>query len=235
MLQSRPQVSPTTVLEYLQDKYLGKYPDNVRRTLQRRIRTWKACHGDEREIMFLQDHQPGMRALSDFTQLKGTVITINGRPLEHKLFHFRLEWSRWSWMRVVTGGESFTALAEGLQEALGQLGGVPAEHRTDSLAAAWKNLSEEDHRDQTARDLSHKPDYSQITSYARDNYGNKTPIIFRLSLTNDCGSTNLESNCQHGEKTTLNIWIDKDDNSQIITEGNSMQGWLPIEVADNNG
>ncbi|MBR7364653.1 transposase family protein, partial [Klebsiella pneumoniae] len=44
-----------------------------------------------------------------------------------------------------------TALAEGLQEALGQLGGVPAEHRTDSLAAAWKNLSEEDHRDQTAR------------------------------------------------------------------------------------
>lgn len=86
-----------------------------------------------------------------------------------------------------------------------------------------------------ARDLSHKPDYSQITSYARDNYGNKTPVIFRLSQTNDCGSTNLESNCQHGEKTTLNIWIDKDDNSQIITEGNSVQGWLPIEVADNNG
>lgn len=139
----------TTVLEYLQDKYPGKYPANVRRTLQRRIRTWKACHGEEREIMFLQEHQPGMRALSDFTQLKGTVITINGRPLKHKLFHFRLQWSRWSWMRVVTGGESFTALAEGLQEALGQLGGVPAEHRTDSLAAAWKNLSADDHRNQT--------------------------------------------------------------------------------------
>lgn len=42
LLQSRPQISPTTVLEYLQDKYPGKYPDNVRRTLQRRIRTWKA-------------------------------------------------------------------------------------------------------------------------------------------------------------------------------------------------
>ncbi|EDM5081832.1 TPA: IS21-like element ISPlge2 family transposase [Salmonella enterica] len=151
LLASRPQISPATVLEYLQDKYPGQYPDKVRRTLQRRIRTWKACHGEEREIMFRQEHQPGMRALSDFTQLKGTVITINGCPLEHKLFHFRLEWSRWSWMRVVTGGESFTALAEGLQEALGQLGGVPAEHRTDSLAAAWKNLSEEDHRDQTAR------------------------------------------------------------------------------------
>ena len=111
LLHSRPQISPATVLEYLQDKYPGKYPDNVRRTLQRRIRTSKACHGEGREIMFLQDHQPGLRALSDFTQLKGTVITINGYPLEHKLFHFRLEWSRWSWMRVVIGGESFTALA----------------------------------------------------------------------------------------------------------------------------
>lgn len=151
LLTSRPQITPVTVLEYLQDKYPSQYPDTVRRTLQRRIRTWKACHGEEKEVMFRQEHHPGLRALSDFTQLKGTVITINGRPLEHKLFHFRLEWSRWSWMRVVTGGESFTALAEGVQEALGQLGGVPQEHRTDSLSAAWKNLSEDDHRDQTER------------------------------------------------------------------------------------
>ena len=41
-------------------------------------------------------------------------------------------------MRVVLAGEIFSALAEGLQEALGQLGGVPAEHKTDSLRAAWK-------------------------------------------------------------------------------------------------
>ncbi len=69
--------------------------------------------------MFLQDHQQGMRALQLKTQLKGTDAALNGRPLEHKLFHFRLEWSRWSWMRVFTGRESFTALSEGLQEALG--------------------------------------------------------------------------------------------------------------------
>lgn len=35
LLASRPQISPTTVLEYLQDKYPGQYPDKVRRTLQR--------------------------------------------------------------------------------------------------------------------------------------------------------------------------------------------------------
>lgn len=169
LLGSRPQLSPATVLEYLQEKYPGKYTDRVRRTLQRRIRAWKACHGEEREIIFRQEHQPGMRGLSDFTQLKGTVITLNGRPFEHKLFHFRLEWSRWSWMRVVTGGESFTALAEGLQEAVGQLGGVPEEHRTDSLAAAWKNLSEDDHRDQTERYTRLCEHYGMIPS--RNNSG----------------------------------------------------------------
>jgi hypothetical protein len=34
----------------------------------------------------------------------------------------------------VLGGESFAALAEHLQNALWGLGGVPAEHRTDSLS-----------------------------------------------------------------------------------------------------
>jgi hypothetical protein len=50
---------------------------------------------------------------------------------------------------VIVGGESFTALAHGLQNALWQAGGVPAEHRTDSLSAAFKNLQEQD--DFTAR------------------------------------------------------------------------------------
>jgi hypothetical protein len=40
------------------------------------------------------------------------------------------------------GGESFRALSTGLQSALWRLGGVPEEHRTDSLSAAFNNLSE---------------------------------------------------------------------------------------------
>ena len=47
---------------------------------------------------------------------------------------------------VVLGGESFVALAEGLQNALWALGGVPGEHRSDSLSAAYRNL------DKTAKD-----------------------------------------------------------------------------------
>ena len=37
----------------------------------------------------------------------------------------------------VLGGESFVALAEGLQNALWALGGAPCEHRSDSLSAAF--------------------------------------------------------------------------------------------------
>lgn len=121
LLKERPALTPTTLLEILQDKYLGQYPNSLRRTMQRRAREWKLQYGAEQEVMFRQRHQPGLRGLSDFTELKGVVVTIAGKLLAHKLYHFRLEWSHWSWMRVVLGGESFSALAEGLQEALGQL------------------------------------------------------------------------------------------------------------------
>ncbi len=41
------------------------------------------------------DISPGLRGLSDFTELKGVVVTIAGKLLAHKLYHFRLEWSHW--------------------------------------------------------------------------------------------------------------------------------------------
>jgi hypothetical protein len=44
---------------------------------------------------------------------------------------------------VVDGGESFIALSTGLQAALWRLGGVPEEHRTDSLSATFNNLAEQ--------------------------------------------------------------------------------------------
>ncbi len=109
LLKERPALTPTTLLEMLQDKYPGQYPNSLRRTMQRRVREWKLQYSAEQEVMFRQRHQPGLRGLSDFTELKGVVVTIVG-----KLYHFRLEWSHWSWMRVVLGGKSFSALAEGL-------------------------------------------------------------------------------------------------------------------------
>ncbi len=52
---------------------------------------------------------------------------------------------------MVLGGESCAALSEGLQEALWRLGGAPLEHRTDSLSAAYRNLSADEREDLTRR------------------------------------------------------------------------------------
>lgn len=45
-------------------------------------------------------------------------------------------------MHIVQGGESYSALADGLQSALHTLGGAPKEHRTDSLSAGYVNTTE---------------------------------------------------------------------------------------------
>lgn len=139
-LERDPALQALTLLEWLQAQHPGQYPDKLLRTLQRRVKDWRARHGPAKEVMFPQVHGPGLRGLSDFTQLKEVAITIAGQPLVHLLYHFRLAYSGWCHVRVVQGGESFTALAEGLIEALEHLGGVPVEHRTDSLSAAFKNL-----------------------------------------------------------------------------------------------
>jgi hypothetical protein len=151
MLEQLPALTPITLLEYLQDKYQGEYPDKLLRTLQRRVKSWKVLHGPDKEVIFRQTHEPGQQALSDFTQLKRVAITIDKQPFKHLLYHFKLAYSRWSYLRVVQGGESFSALAEGLQEALWRLGGSPKEHRTDSLSAAFKNLSKDAASDITQR------------------------------------------------------------------------------------
>lgn len=150
-LKRDPRLQALTRLEWLQDKHPGTYPDALLRTLQRRIKAWRARCGPDKEVMFPQVHGPGLRGLSDFTTLKGVVITIRGEPLAHLLYHFRLAYSGWCHVRVVLGGESYPALAEGVTEALERLGGAPAEHRTDSLSAAFKNLDADAQADITVR------------------------------------------------------------------------------------
>ena len=139
MLRKEPRLKPTTLFEYLQEKYPGEYA-RVLRTVQRRVQMWKAVHGPAPEVMFELRHEPGMMGLSDFTELKGIEITINGQPFEHLIYHYRLAYSGWQYAQVIQGGESFIALSEGLQNALHASGGAPKQHRTDSLSAAYRNL-----------------------------------------------------------------------------------------------
>ena len=150
MLQSSPGLRPVAVYEEL----LRRHPDlgpGIRRTLERRIRVWRAEHGPEQEVIFRQTHVPGKMGLSDFTAMGKLGVTVAGQALDHRLYHFRLAYSGFEHAHVVLGGESYVALAEGLQNALWALGGVPQEHRTDSLSAAFKNLDRSAQADLTDR------------------------------------------------------------------------------------
>ena len=108
-------------------------------------------------------------ALSDFTDASTLAVTIDGQPLPHRLYHFVLAYSGWEHVAVVLGGESFTALAENLQNALWSLGGVPHEHRTDSLSAAYRNLDAAASDDVTKRYDAFCAHYDMMAS--RNNRG----------------------------------------------------------------
>ncbi len=90
----------------------------ARRTLERRIRSWRALHGADQDVIFRQLHEPGRMGLSDFSDMADLGVTIAGVRLDHRLYHFRLAYSGFEHAHVILGGESYVALAEGLQNAL---------------------------------------------------------------------------------------------------------------------
>ena len=92
-------------------------------------------------------------------------MTVEGEPLAHRLYHFRLDYSGFCHVAVVLGGESFVALAEGLQDALWALGGCPKERRTDSLSAAFRNLKLDAREDLTRRYEMLMADYGMEASH----------------------------------------------------------------------
>lgn len=150
ILKTAPGLRAVAVFEEM----IRRHPDldpGVRRTMERRIRLWRAVNGPEREVIFRQIYEPGRMGLSDFTDMTDLGVSIAGRPLDHRLYHFRLPWSGFEHAHVILGGESYVALAAGLQNALWALGGSPREHRTDSLSAAFCNLAAEVRADLTRR------------------------------------------------------------------------------------
>ena len=141
LLQSIPKITAVGIFDQLCANYSDLFDTGSRRTLERRINHWRQLHWPEKEVVFLQEHIPGELGITDFTVFNGEV-TISGIPLPHRLFHYRLVSSGWAFGQVVYGGESFSALASGLQQAFRASGGVPQKLRTDSLSAAFKNERE---------------------------------------------------------------------------------------------
>ena len=150
LLKRAPDMRPVAIFEEIRRRH-PETDIGVRRTLERRIRGWRALNGAEQDIVFRQEHPPGRVGLSDFTDMGDLGISIAGVRLDHRLYHFRLAFSGWEHGHVVLGGESFVALAEGLQNALWALGRAPHQHRSDSLSAAFRNLDAAARQDQTRR------------------------------------------------------------------------------------
>ena len=130
-----------TVLEWLDERHPGRFNASHLRTLQRRIRDWRALNGPEREVYFEQKHPPGREAQMDFTHCDSLKVTIGGEPFAHMVFEFILSHSGWRYAQICFS-ETFVALVSGLQGALWELGAVPEVVRSDNLGAATHDLKD---------------------------------------------------------------------------------------------
>ena len=62
------------------------------RTLQRRVKQWKALDGPDKVVIFRQQAVAGRQGFSDFTH-PDSPISIQGQPFNHLLYQFRLAFS----------------------------------------------------------------------------------------------------------------------------------------------
>lgn len=135
MLGEAPELEATTIFDHLQGEDPDRYELGQLRTLQRRVRHWRAERGPEREVFFAQEHRPGEAMQTDFTNADELEVTICGEPFDHLLCHSVLPYSNWDWA-TVCHSESIASLRRGVQSALFRLGKVPEFHQIDHSTAA---------------------------------------------------------------------------------------------------
>jgi len=71
----------TTIIEELRRTHGPRFGDKHLRTLQRRVREWRALRGPEREVFFEQEHVPGREAAIDFTERTSLGVRVAGQAL----------------------------------------------------------------------------------------------------------------------------------------------------------
>jgi transposase InsO family protein len=138
-LRVTPELEAKTLFELLQEAHPGRYEAGQLRTLQRRIKRWRAAHGPDQEVVLAQQHRPGEAAQTDFTHATELAVTIAGQLFVHLLCVLVLPYSNWQWATVCLS-ESMAALRRGVQRALFQLGRVPRYHQTDCSTAATHKI-----------------------------------------------------------------------------------------------
>jgi hypothetical protein len=139
MLGESPALEAKTLFEVLLEKYPGRYEAGQLRTLQRRVKAWRAERGPDKDVVLAQLHRPGEAAQTDFTWTTELAVTVAGQAFVHMLCVFVLPYSNWRWASVCLS-ESIAAIRHGIQRALFQLGRVPEWHQTDNSTAATHRI-----------------------------------------------------------------------------------------------
>jgi len=72
---AKEKLQATVLLEWLDERHPGRFNATHLRTLQRRIRDWRALSGPEREVYFEQKHPPGREAHTSGSAAQGRFVT----------------------------------------------------------------------------------------------------------------------------------------------------------------
>lgn len=144
-LKAAPELEAKSLFEHLMEQRPGAYRGHELRTLQRRIKDWRAQEGPEKELFFPQAHIPGEAMQTDFTWGTELDVTIQGEAFPHLLCHSVLPYSNWEWVTVCRS-ESMLAIKRGVQSALFRLGRRPRFHQTDNSTSATHQVGP-DHRE----------------------------------------------------------------------------------------
>ena len=138
-LEKAPELQAQTLMTYLIESYPDRYKPGQIRSLQRRLKAWKAEHGATKPVIFRQTLKAGRQSQSDWTHMGSLGITINGHPFPHLLFHYLLPYSGFETI-MICESESFDTLTKGFELGVFESGGVAVEHRTDNLTAATQKM-----------------------------------------------------------------------------------------------
>lgn len=139
-LEDAPELEAKILFEHLCETYPGFYQEGQLRTLQRRLKHWRATRGPHKEVFFAQVHYPGQLMQTDFTHMNTLGVCIGGEVFKHMFCHCVLTYSNWQWGRVCFS-ESYEAIKLGVQSSLVRLGRVPLRHRTDGTTAATHQIA----------------------------------------------------------------------------------------------
>ncbi|MCC6337491.1 MAG: hypothetical protein IT380_26275 [Myxococcales bacterium] len=132
-LADAPELAAKTLFEWLRTERPSEFDEGQLRTLQRRVRDWRAIEGPDKEVYFAQRHIPGDAMQTDFAWCNELTITIGEQPFEHMLCHPVLPYSNWEWAQGLRG-RFLTPQAAASSEALALL--VARAGRVESVASS---------------------------------------------------------------------------------------------------